>query len=111
MQESYGEGLASHTGPESCAGVCEGTGEALTGVVQAGYGAAKTFQLQDADAVVTGGRPHTPRRYRKTRGGPARSKPPSMYGHTSRENRESPGSPAVDGPAGRVGKSMDARRR
>jgi len=37
MQESYGEGLASHTGPESCAGVCEGTGEALTGDVQGGY--------------------------------------------------------------------------
>src|ERR1700675_342620 len=31
MQESYGEGRASHTGPESCAGVCKGTGEALTG--------------------------------------------------------------------------------
>jgi hypothetical protein len=111
MQESYGEGPASHTGPESCAGVCEGTGEALTGDVQAGYGAAKSFHLQDADAVVTGGRPHTPCRYREMRGGPARSKTPSMYGHTSRENRESPGSPAGDGTAGRVGKSMDARRR
>ena len=96
MQESYGEGPANHTGPESCAGACEGTGEALTGDVQAGYGAAKTFQLQDADAVVTGGRPPAPRRYRETRGGPARSKTPSMYGHTSRENRESPGSPAVE---------------
>ncbi len=32
MRESYGEGLASHTGPESCAGVREGLGEALTGV-------------------------------------------------------------------------------
>jgi hypothetical protein len=32
MKESYSEGLASHTGPESCAGAREGTGEALTGV-------------------------------------------------------------------------------
>ena len=32
MKEPYGEGLASHTGPESCAGRREAAGEALTGV-------------------------------------------------------------------------------
>jgi hypothetical protein len=32
MKESYGEGLASHTGPESCAGRRKAAGEALTGV-------------------------------------------------------------------------------
>ena len=32
MEELYVEGLASHDGPESCAGVREGAGEALTGV-------------------------------------------------------------------------------
>ena len=32
MKESYDEGIASHVGPESCAGVREGSGEALTGV-------------------------------------------------------------------------------
>ena len=32
MQEPYGEGVASHTGPESCVVVREGRGEALTGV-------------------------------------------------------------------------------
>ncbi len=32
MRESYSEGVASHTGPESCAGAREGPGEALTGV-------------------------------------------------------------------------------
>ena len=31
MKEPYGEGRASHTGPESCAGVRKGAGEALTG--------------------------------------------------------------------------------
>ena len=31
MKESYGEGLATHTGPESCAVAREGGGEALTG--------------------------------------------------------------------------------
>lgn len=32
MKESHGEELATHTGPESCIGVREGAGEALTGV-------------------------------------------------------------------------------
>ena len=32
MKESYDEGVASHIGPESCASVREGGGEALTGV-------------------------------------------------------------------------------
>jgi hypothetical protein len=32
MQESYGEGVASHTGPESCVATRKGDDEALTGV-------------------------------------------------------------------------------
>ena len=32
MGELYVEGLATRDGPESCAVVCEGRGEALTGV-------------------------------------------------------------------------------
>ena len=32
MRESYDEDVASHIGPESCAGTREGSGEALTGV-------------------------------------------------------------------------------
>ena len=32
MRELYVEGVAIHDGPESCAGVREGVGEALTGV-------------------------------------------------------------------------------
>ncbi|SRR6266478_4129486 len=32
MQESYGEGVASHTGPESCVVTRKGGDEALTGV-------------------------------------------------------------------------------
>jgi hypothetical protein len=31
MKESYVEGLATHDGPESCAGARKGVGEALTG--------------------------------------------------------------------------------
>src|ERR1700730_12453483 len=36
MEESDIEGLATHGGPESCAGSREGVGEALAGGVQAG---------------------------------------------------------------------------
>jgi hypothetical protein len=36
--ESYGDGPASHTGPESCMTVCEDRREALTGKVQADSG-------------------------------------------------------------------------
>jgi hypothetical protein len=32
MEELYIEGVAIHGGPESCVGVREGAGEALTGV-------------------------------------------------------------------------------
>jgi len=110
MKESYGEGVATHTGPESCAGVREGGREALTG-----GGAGRVFSrertsLRDADAVEEGGRPQPERRYRETLRSPARSETPSTHRRTSRENRESPWSPAVDGMAGRIGKSKDTRR-
>ena len=111
MKESYGEGVAIHAGPESCVTVREDGREALTG-----GGAGRVFSrerpsLRDADAVEVSGRPHPGRRYREAPRSPARSETPGMHRHTSRENRESPGSPAGDGPAGRVGKSMDTRRR
>ena len=106
MQESYGEGLAAHTGPESCAAVRE----ALTGERAGRVFSRERSSLRDADAVEGSGRPHPGRRYRETPRSPARSETPSMSGHTSHENRESPWSPAVDGTAGRVGKSKDLRR-
>ena len=37
MRVPYDEGLASHIGPESCVGVREGVGEALTGEVRASH--------------------------------------------------------------------------
>jgi RNA-directed DNA polymerase len=110
MQESYGEGLATHTGPESCVGARKGVGEALTGERTDRVFSRETKILRDADAVEVSGRPHPGRRHRETRRSPARSETPCMSGHTSRENRESPWSPVVDGTAGRVGKSKDLRR-
>ena len=110
MKESYGEGLATHAGPESCADTRKGGREALTGGRAGRVFSRERTLLRDADAVEEGGRPHPARRYCKTRGSPARSETPSMPGHTSRENRESLWSPVADGAAGRIGKSKDVRR-
>ena len=116
MQESYGEGVATHTGPES--GVVAGNcgREALTGV-RAGRVLSRVIHaplrrvLRGADAVEDGGRQHLPRRNREARRGPARSETPSTYGNTSHGNREVPRSPAADGASGRAVKSKDVRRR
>ena len=110
MQESYGEGVATHTGPESCVAAREGGREALTGVRAGRVFSRERQLLRDADAVEEGGRPHPVRRPGKTLRSPARSQTPRMLGNTSRENRESPWSPVADGVAGRIGKSKDVRR-
>ncbi len=110
MKESYVEGLAAHSGPESCVAARKGRSEALTGVRAGRVLSRERNLLRGADAVGEGGRPHSAHRYREMRRGPARSETPSMYGNASRENREIPCPPAADGAAGRVGKSKDTRR-
>ncbi len=110
MKESYVEGLAVHSGPESCVSARKGGSEALTGVRAGRVLSRERRSLRGADAVGEGGRPHSAHRYREMRRGPARSETPSMYGNTSRENREVPCPPAEDGAVGRVGKSKDTRR-
>ena len=111
MEVSYGEGVATHTGPESCAVVRKGGGEALTGV-DAGRVLCRENcgLLRGADAVDTGGRLHRARRHRETRTDPARSETPSTHGNTSHGSREIPRLPAARGAAGRTGKSEDASR-
>lgn len=52
MQVHYGEGIANHTGPESCAVRREVYGEALTGVHAGQPLSRETTFFQDADAVV-----------------------------------------------------------
>ena len=111
MKESYGEGLATHTDPESCGASREGGDEALTGARAGQVFSRERSFLRGADAVRRSGRPHPAHRYRETRRNPARSETLRTYGNTSHENREIPCSPAADGATGRVGKSKDARRR
>jgi len=111
MKESYGEGLASHTDPESCGVTREGGVEALTGARAGRVFSRENIVLRDADAVEVSGRHHRVHRYREMRLGPARSETPGTYGRTSRGSREIPWSPATSPVAGRVGKSKDVRRR
>jgi len=105
MKESYSEGLASHAGPESCAGVREGTGEALTGV--------HTGQVSSCEINQSGMPTSSPSAEGNTlegdRGesfeGPAQSKTLSMCGNSLHGNREIQEAPAQDGSAGRPEKA------
>ena len=82
------EGVAIHDGPESCVGVREGDGEALTGV-RAGWAIEPRNQRnRGADVVNLGGRQHHRQRYREVTMDPARSKTLRMYAISMRENRE-----------------------
>ena len=117
MKLPYGEGVATHTGPESCvdrAGNC--ASEALTGE-RAGWVLSHEIHapleervLRGADAVEEGGRPYRVRRQREARRDPARSKTPCMPGNISHWNREIPRSSAVQQAAERIGNPKGARR-
>lgn len=110
MKESYGKGVATHTGPESCGAARKDSAEALTGVRAGRVFSRESTDLRGADAVRRSGRHHRLPRYRERHSDPARSQTPCTYGNTSHENRESPCLSAAAQAAGRVGKSIDVRR-
>jgi hypothetical protein len=115
MKESHGEGLARHTGPESCVTVCKGRREALTGertgpvLSRESTTPSSDGPLRGADAVEERGRPHGSHRYREMRHVPARSETRGMCRHLSCGNREVLRLPATR-VAGRIAKSQDVRR-
>lgn len=88
MRESYTEGLAIHGGPESCAVVREGAGEALTGVC---LGQAIEPRNQESRAPTwlsnTEGNMGT-RAFGERVSSPAGSKNLCMSRNSMRENRE-----------------------
>ena len=111
MQESYGEGVAIHTGPELCGVSREAGHEALVGVRAGQVLSPESTHVWGADAVPLCGRPHSVHRQREMGWDPTGSKTLSMHGKTSHENREIPAFPAGSQlAAGRSGKSEDARR-
>ncbi|HET8564658.1 MAG TPA: hypothetical protein VFM35_12360 [Candidatus Binatia bacterium] len=97
MKVSYGEGVATHTGSESCIGVRKGAGEALTGV-RTGQAWSREIEtplrkrwlLRGADAVEIRGRQNRKRRYGETLLDSARSETLRMYASTLSGNREIP---------------------
>src|SRR6266568_6215667 len=93
MRALYIEGVASHGGPESCVGVREDVGEALTGV-RAGWAIEpRNHLVRGADAVKQAGRPRRRQRYCELSADSARSENLCMCGISMRENREIPRSP------------------
>ena len=117
MEVSYGEGIAIHTGSESCICARKGAGEALTGV---GTGQPlsreietrprKRWLLRGADAVEISGRQNCKRRNRETLVGSARSETLRMYASTLSGNREILCLSVEEKTTDRSGKSKDARR-
>jgi RNA-directed DNA polymerase len=110
MKEPYIEGVATHDGPEPCAGARKDVGEASAGVRAGRVLSREIRQVGGVDAVVPCGRPHASHRQRKVRRGPPRSETPRTRGIFLRENREILGLPAADGGAGRIGKAQAIRR-
>ncbi len=112
MKEPHGEGVASHSGPESCAGGRKGVGGTLTGV-RAGWVLSREImtQLQGADALRASGRQHREHRHREMLQDPARSETPRTLGNTLRGNREIPRLTSEDGAEVRAVNPKGARRR
>lgn len=113
MKEPYGEGVATHTGPESCVVIRKGRGEALTGVR---IGRVWSHEIRFIAEKRSSGA-LTPSGWRKATLGasvarealrPAWSETPSMCGNTLIGNREIP-SLSVE-LADCIGKSEDTRR-
>ena len=105
MKESYTEGLASHSDPESCGGVRKDAAEALTGAHTGRVLSPENFCNQGADDVKKSGRQNTCMRHGECASGPAWSETSGTCGNSMRENRESPQLPTGNGPMGRAGKA------
>jgi hypothetical protein len=105
VQVRYGEGVAIHTGPESCAGIREGAGEALTGGRIGGVSSGVSDIVRGADAVVACRRQQGEVRHRKVLIHPASSLDPQ---HVRTSSVREPGDlrPALGSRAqGRIGKA------
>ncbi len=89
MKESHGEGLAIHIGPESCAVIRKGGGEALTGEDTGRVWSRERGLNGSADLVQSWGRPHRTHQYGKMRADSPWSETPRMCGSSLSGNRES----------------------
>ena len=88
MKVLYVEGLASRDGSESCAGIREDVGEALTGVHVGRVSSREKLFIRGADAVEKSGRQHGAMRYGKQRPNPAWSKTSRTHASHLQGNRD-----------------------
>ena len=112
------EGLATHSGPESCGVARKGDDEALTGGDVSRVLSREILTprpmvvvLRGATAVRSCEQQHSTGRQRKERRDPARSETPCARPSTSRGNREVPGLAVEDGSTVRAVNPKGARRR
>ncbi|MBN2378024.1 MAG: hypothetical protein JXD22_16625 [Sedimentisphaerales bacterium] len=105
MKESYSEGVAHYTGPESCVGYRKVAGEALTGVHAERVSSCeiKPFGVPTSFAQAEGNTEDGV--MRKSSEDFAQSEALSMRGNSLDGNREIPESPAKDGWLGRSEKA------
>jgi hypothetical protein len=88
VQVSDSEGLANHTGPESCASVGNGVREALTGEGAGRVLSPEIGLFLGADALRTRGRQQWGHRYGKAPPHPAGAKTPGRHGNIVCGTRE-----------------------
>jgi len=111
MKVPYGEGVAIHTGPESCGDAREVMAEALTGDCVGQVLSRERLVLQDADDVNKYGRQHSPLRYRERWTDPAWSETLGMHKSLSHGNREIPQPIPENGTGVRAENPKGTRRR
>jgi RNA-directed DNA polymerase len=105
MKESYGEGLAPHTGPESCVGRRKATGEALTGA-HADQPLSSEINAIGVPTLLTEAEGNTGHGgMREPCPDPAESKTLCTRGNSLHGNREAPSVPTADGAVGRSEKA------
>jgi RNA-directed DNA polymerase len=107
MKESYGEGLASHTGPESWACRRKAADQALTGV-HAGQPLSSEISPPGRRRRMRKRKATSDAAISESCSGPAESKTLRMRGNSLHGNREIPSAPMAELSGGPVGESPKA---
>ena len=109
MQVSCSEGVANHTGPESCVGVREDAGEALTGERIGQPSSRENLIVPDADVFIfTEGNMESAITRALAQSGVVLD--PGMCGSSLRGNREVSGLTCGRIPQARIGKTRSRSR-
>jgi hypothetical protein len=108
MKDPYGEGVASHTGSESCGGDSNVMAEALTGVRIGQVLSREMLIYSRASTLWVRWKATSDVSLARDTFGLCAVEDLGMYASTLRGNREIPYAPPTIGYGGRIGKSKDA---